>query len=333
MRILDHPDFAPSGPQSATGPPAAIRPARGGSLRDLVTLVRPQHWLKNLLVVALPLIDAPGWTWGEIRRVGWAVIVFTVAASLVYVVNDTTDRHRDRVHPTKRLRPVASGRVSPRAAVVLAGGLAVLLGALLSSLPYRTWWPVLLYLALNGAYSRWLKHIPLLDVITVALGFQLRLAAGYVAIGQRFSTWLPVCLLGLCLLLVLGKRRSELTAAGASHRPALRGYSLPYLDQLLGLTAALVTAAFFAYLRTEAPLDTFRVAAVLLSAPLAALALFRYLQVVIVRDGGGDPVRVLVHDRVMVLNGLVWAAVLAVRNLLARSALTGTVRISPLGVG
>jgi 4-hydroxybenzoate polyprenyltransferase len=318
VRILGRADELT--PIAGNQPPVRVAApaARPGQLRDLVTLLRPHQWLKNLLVVPLPLIDASTWTLSGVWRLCWAVAVFILASALVYVGNDAADRNRDRAHPVKRLRPIASGRVSLPAAGALAVLLAVALAALLSTQPYTDWWPVLTYLVLNVAYSRGLKHVPLLDVITVALGFELRLAQGYVAIGQGFSTWLPVCVLGLCLLLILGKRRNEMTAGGDRHRPALRGYSVPYLDQLLGLTAALVCAAFLMYVHTEAPLYPYRTAATLASAPFAMLALFRYLQVVIVRDGGGDPVRSLVRDPVMAVNALLWTVVLGSLNLFAR---------------
>ena len=317
MRILDHAEATPLRGVGPAGEADPAGPARG-RWRDLVALVRPQQWLKNVLVIPLPLLTAVSWTPAGLWRLGWAVLVFTLASCLVYIGNDTVDRHRDRAHPTKRHRPIASGRVSLASAGVLAGVLVVALGGLLAVESYRVWWPVLAYLALNVAYSRGLKHVPLVDVILVALGFELRLAQGYVALHEQFSTWMPICLLGACVLLIVGKRRNEMSVGGDSHRPSLRGYSVPYLDTLLSLTAALVFAAFVAYLSTEAPLEQYRTTATLLCAPLATLALFRYLQVVIVWDSGGDPVRLLVRDRFMVLITLLCVVVLAGLTLLAR---------------
>jgi len=280
--------------------------------RGLLRLVRPHQWLKNLLVVPLPLMDADVWTSAKLWHVCWAVVVFTAASSMVYTGNDMVDRHRDRAHPDKRLRPIASGQVPMSSAVVLLGTLTVLLAGLLTMARPTQWWPVLVYLALNVAYTRGLKHIPLLDVLIVAVGFQLRLAQGYGAIEQGLSVWLPVC------LLTLGKRRSEMSVSGTSHRPALQGYSLPFLDQLIGLTGALVCVAFLMYVVTESPLGTFRATAALLSTPFAVLAVFRYLQIVMVQSGGGEPVRTLVRDHSIVLIAFLWALALAVLNVLAR---------------
>ncbi|MDW4910796.1 UbiA prenyltransferase family protein [Streptomyces sp. ADMS] len=286
--------------------------------RGLVRLMRPHQWLKNFLVVPLPLMDAGVWTSAKLWHVCWAVMVFIAASSLVYTGNDMVDRHRDRAHPEKRLRPIASGQVPMAFAAVLLGTLMVVLAALLAVVRPTQWWPVLAYLVLNVAYSRGLKHIPLLDVVIVAVGFQLRLAQGYVAIHQGLSAWLPVSLLALCLLLILGKRRSEIAVSGTSHRPALRGYSLPYLDQLIGLTGALVCVAFLIYINTESPLGPFRASGALLSTPFAVLAVFRYLQIVMVQSGGGEPVRTLSRDYFMLLNAFLWALTLAVLNVLAR---------------
>ncbi|HCT76848.1 MAG TPA: hypothetical protein DGT23_09720 [Micromonosporaceae bacterium] len=156
-------------------------------------------------------------------RMGLMVAAFIVASSMVYVVNDIADRKRDRLHPDKRHRPIASGEVSVAAATALAAALAVPLVALIGVLTLQDAWPVLLYLALNAAYSWKLKHFPLLDVFTVATGFVLRLVGGYEATGDPIAEWLLFCVLALCLVLILGKRRHELAAGGAGHRPALSG--------------------------------------------------------------------------------------------------------------
>ncbi|WBC14829.1 UbiA prenyltransferase family protein [Micromonospora sp. WMMA1998] len=317
MRILDQ--TAGSTGISAPEPvPPVVAGRPPGLLRDLLRLVRPHQWLKNVLVVPLPLIDAGSWRLNDIGQICRAVLLFVVASALVYVGNDVFDRHRDRLHPVKRLRPVASGRISVPAAGALAAALAVVLVLLLAATPAAQWWPLLCYLVLNIAYTAGLKHVALLDVFIVALGFQLRLAQGYATIGHAVSTWLPICLLGLCLMLVLGKRRSEITASGGHHRPSLRGYSLPFLDLLLGLTAALVFAALLFYLTAEMPLGRYASLAALVSAPMALLVLFRYLQVVVVHSGGGDPVRTLVHDRVTVAYVAPWVCCLATLTMLAR---------------
>ncbi|MEV5319271.1 UbiA prenyltransferase family protein [Streptomyces sp. NPDC052687] len=276
----------------------------------LIALVRPAQWPKNLLVVPLPLLGAE-WSWQAAGRVGIATLAFVLASSLVYVVNDMADVERDRRHPVKRHRPLASGQVSRTAATALGVTLAVLLVPLLVLLAPEGAWAVLVYLVVNAAYSWRLKHLPLLDVFIVATGFVLRLLGGYEAGGQAVSGWLVLTVLTLCLLLILGKRRHELSVSGTGHRPALVGYSTHFLDLVLVMCSAVTMVGYLLYLRTESGYE----AGALLTAPCALFALFRYLQIVVVKAEGGNPVHVLLRDRVMQTNSLLWAALLLVFQL------------------
>ena len=298
-------------PLSATAP-GRIR------LRALMTLVRPGQWPKNLIAVPLPLLDTASWSVGTLGRIGWSVVAFVLASSLVYVFNDIADRHRDREHPVKRLRPIASGRVGVTTARLFAVTLAVLLAGLLATQPFTLWWPVPFYLLLNVAYSRRLKHVPLVDVFVVAAGFQLRLAQGYLATGEPVSGWLLACALAGCLLLILGKRRHELGAYGGTHRPALRGYSIPFLELLLGFNCLLAVTTFLLYLQQDALLGPYTSAAMLVSLPAVLFGAFRYLQLVIVHRDGGDPVRTLLRDRPLVGTAAVCLALFGVILAAAR---------------
>jgi decaprenyl-phosphate phosphoribosyltransferase len=168
------------------------------------------------------------------------------------------------------------------------------------------------------AYSRGLKHVPLLDVGTVALGFVLRIVQGYAVLDEPVSAWLVVAVLSVSLLLLTGKRRHELLGAGATHRPALRGYSVELINLLLPLTGVLSVVAGLIYLATDAPFGSYHHVAVLFSAPFALFALFRYLQVLVVNGGGGDPVHLLLRDRAMVVTGVLWAGALAAILVLAQ---------------
>lgn len=294
-------------------PPITLTQTRSAILPSLIALLRPGQWPKNILVVPLPLLGAT-WSATMLGRMGLTVAAFIVASSMVYVVNDIADRKRDRLHPDKRHRPVASGEVSVAAATVLAAALAVPLVALIAVLTLRDAWPVLIYLGLNAAYSWKLKHFPLLDVFTVATGFVLRLVGGYEATRDPIAEWLVLCVLALCLVLILGKRRHELAAGGAGHRPALSGYSAHFLDHVLVLCSVLTVVTYLLYLRTETSFGS----VALLTAPCALFALFRYLQIVMVRSEGGNPVRILLRDRVMVVNTLIWLALITGPELFER---------------
>jgi decaprenyl-phosphate phosphoribosyltransferase len=279
---------------------------RAGLARDLFILLRPGQWPKNL-VILLALLDPALMNsalldWRTAGRLAVAVLAFILAAGAVYVLNDIADRERDRVSPAKRHRPVAAGRVTPRTAavvgVLLLVALAVIVGDALT-----IWWPLLVYLPLNIAYSFALKHVPLVDLFVVASGFVLRLVQGYVAVGAGPSAWLVLCVLSACLLLVLGKRRHELLSTGSAHRPSLAGYNQHLVDQLLVLTAAATLVTYLAYAATVSPTG-------LLTVPFAMFALFRYLQVVFVDSGGGNPVAVLLRDRALLVNAGLWLLLL-----------------------
>lgn len=308
----------PGGAQPGSGPRVAAHdgaedPAGGSPrprARDLLALVRPAQWPKNLAVVPLALLDAPALDATALAHVAWALALFTLASALTYVVNDITDRQADRLHPRKRLRPIASGRVGVRTAVLCAVALAVLLAAALALRPLALGWPVLVYLAVNAGYSQGLKHVPLLDIFLVTCGFVLRYVQGAIALDQRPSDWLALCVLALCLLLVLGKRRHELTLGGTAHRPALRGYTPALIDQLTGLAVVVTTVAYLLYLRDDAAFTAGAPVTALLTAPFALFGLARYLQVVLVEGGGGNPVQTLFADRVTLINAALWSALL-----------------------
>ncbi|MFJ2438138.1 UbiA prenyltransferase family protein [Streptomyces anulatus] len=299
---------------NATGTDVRGRP------RDLLALLRPGQWVKNLAVVPLALLDTHPWGTAAFLRTGWAVLGFTLASALVYVVNDLADRERDRLHPVKRHRPIASGRVSTLAAFVLTGALALALAGWAVAGPAWQWWPTALYLALSLAYSQGLKHVPLVDAFIVATGFVLRLVQGALLIGAQMSEWLALCVFSLCLMLALGKRRHEMTAAGRAHRPALRGYTLAFLDHLVVLVAVLTAVSYVLYLRDDASLAAGASLVTLLSAPCAVFGLARYLQLLLVEEGGGNPVHVLFRDRATLVNAALWAVLVALALLLPQAS-------------
>lgn len=287
--------------------------------RDLLRVARPHQWPKNVLVVSVPLLDAEFWDPAILWRLGWAVVAFTIASVLVYVLNDLADRKQDSANPAKWHRPIAAGRVSPRLAVLFAAAQLALLVGVLSLQPWSSAWPIGAYLLLNVGYSLGLKHAPMLDVFIVAAGFGLRLMQGYLVVETQVSGWLFTCVFSLCLLLTIGKRRQELVATGGTHRRALRGYTVPLTEQLMLLSAVLAAGSYLLYLRTEAPLGSYGLPAAALLAPLALFGLFRYLQLVLVRGAGGDPVRTLLGDPALVVNSVLWAGLSGALLLASRA--------------
>ncbi|MBO4204958.1 UbiA prenyltransferase family protein [Micromonospora echinofusca] len=317
-------DSLPVAGAPAVAPVPATRPRL---LRDLIQLSRPTHWVKSLLVVPVPLLETPVWTVDILVRLGWAVGVFVLASSAVYVGNDLADRQRDRNHPVKRHRPIAAGRVPvPLAWLYCALLLGALAWLLLTGPPGHAG-PVLGYLVLNVAYSRGLKHVPLVEAGAVALGFVLRVAQGYLATGGAVSGWLLVTVFAGCLLLVIGKRRQELLDSGPAHRPALRGYTVELAGHLVQLTSVLAVTAGLVYLRTEAPLAGYGEAAMLLSTPIVLYLTSRYLQLALVGRAAGDPVRLLLRDRAVLVTGLLWGVLLA--GLLAAARIPALTALLP----
>ncbi|MFL4908197.1 UbiA prenyltransferase family protein [Streptomyces sp. MMS24-I2-30] len=258
-----------------TTPPTAVRHT---SLSDLIALSRPYQWPKNPLVVTLALLTIPVWDVGTLVAIAWSTGLFVLASVAVYVLNDILDRHRDGLHPVKRHRPLASGRLGVGTALVYLAAVCALFAAGVALATPASCWPVLVYLGLNLAYSLRLKHVPLLDAFCVALGFVLRTLQGYTTTGQPASGWLLLSVFALCLLFVFGKRRAELARGHAAHRPALRGYTVAYLDHLTVISATLATVAYLLCVRTDVALYQGTATLVLLTAPCAFFAVFRYLQ-------------------------------------------------------
>jgi 4-hydroxybenzoate polyprenyltransferase len=285
------------------------------SLTQIIRLVRPTQWVKNIAVVPLALADTRSWSASALGRTSLAVAVFTVASSLVYVVNDIKDREKDRRHPVKRARPIASGEVSLPLAFGLATILATALGVLATS-DVRLWWPIIAYMAINVAYSQILKNIPLVDIFCVALGFVLRLLQGYLAISQTPSQWLELFVLAFCLFLSAGKRRQEIMVGGVGHRPALQGYSIALADSLLALFAMLTVISYVMYMNNMRSTGTIAASTALLSVPCVIFGISRHLQIMLVKGEGGDPIRNLFRDWASVLNSLAWAALFATSVLI-----------------
>lgn len=300
------------------GSGTSSRFAACGITLGLLRLCRPSHWTKNLLIL-LPLGVAVRRSIPGLAPVAWSVLEFILASSIVYVANDIADRQRDRAHPVKRSRPIAAGQVPVGIGAVFVLVLSAAFTATIVSGPAPRYWPVVVYLALNAAYTFGLKHIPLVEVGVVATGYVLRVGQGFLAIQHTPDSWLLISVFCCCAVLVLGKRRHELLVAGTGHRTALRGYSVDLLDRLLQLACALAMVSGLLYLQGS-PLFGHGghggQAATLISVPLAFFAIARYLQLVVMRGGGGDPVRALLRDPVLVATSLLWVAALAAAEIL-----------------
>ncbi len=279
-------------------------PARRSRLHALLAAPRPRQWSKNLLlfaglVFAAKVGDPIRWL-----EASAAFVAYCAASSAAYLVNDVRDAEHDRLHPSKRFRPIARGELSSRGALALAGGLALIAFALVAPLGLASVGFLALFVALQGAYSLGLKHFVLVDVFTIAALFVLRSAAGAAAVHVHISSWLLLVTALLALFLALAKRRSELAQAGSS-RPVLEGYSLALVDQLIAVTVACTIAAYAIYtLTAHSP-------ALMATIPFVVFGLFRYLLLVHRDDLGEEPENVLLTDRPIVAAVILWAVTAA----------------------
>lgn len=290
----------------------------GPEARALVRALRPDQWIKNVVVLA-PLVFALG---DQRDHVGHpaafgaallATALFCALSGAVYLLNDLADRVADRRHPAKCRRPLAAGELRPGVAVAWSGGLAagaLALGAL--ALPPGFAISAAAYAALQTLYSAALKRVAILDVAAIAGGFVLRALAGAFAIGVKVSPWLLVCAFLLALFLALCKRREELASlsAGAEAiRPALGGYTTARLDRMIVAAGAAVVIVYAAYTFAPGTLAKFHTARLAWTVPPVALGVLRY--VVLVRRGaaGAEPGRTLAQDGVLLGSVLVYGMV------------------------
>ena len=281
---------------------------------SLIVSVRPGEWTKNLFVFAGLLFGQRLADPVAVGRATAGFLIFCSLAGVVYLVNDVADRDRDRQHPRKRDRPIASGALSVSAALTAASLLGI--GALAWA-----WWMgrdfglvATAYVLLLVLYSGPLKHIVIIDVLTIAIGFVLRVVAGAVAIGVPISQWLLICTILLALFLGLSKRRHEivLLADGATgHRPILGEYSAYLLDQMISVVTASTLVAYIFYTISPETQEKFGTALLELTIPFPIYGIFRYLYLVHRREGGGSPAELLLTDRPLLACVALWAASVA----------------------
>jgi 4-hydroxybenzoate polyprenyltransferase len=302
----------PTPPEATRGgdPAGPGAPARGATLGDWVRLVRPPQWIKNFFVLAPLLFSGRGTEAGEITRAVGAFLMFCLLASAIYLWNDAADAPQDRLHPSKRERPIAAGRIAASHAVVVGTVLLLTAISLAWVITPALAGLAIAYFVLNVLYTFRFKEMVLLDVFTIAAFFLLRLLAGCVAIGVRPSVWLLLCGGLLALYLGFTKRRHELTllgAASAGHRSVLSHYSIAFLDQMSGVLLAVTVVSYIMYTLTSDTAKHVGDDSLAYSSAFVLYGVFRYLYLVHQRNGG-SPTKTLLGDRALMLTVLLWAA-------------------------
>ncbi|MEK4112672.1 decaprenyl-phosphate phosphoribosyltransferase [Paenibacillus sp. FSL H7-0940] len=276
----------------------------GSTVSGLIRLLRPKQWTKNLLLFAALLFSFEEIRTETILATLLGFILFSLVAGCVYILNDFVDRDRDRQHPVKRYRPMASGQVNPSHALlfgiillILSVGTAFMMNPLFGVL-------CIVYFLLNVSYSFVLKHLVILDMMTIAAGFVLRAIAGGVLIHVPFTPWFLICTMLLSLFLAIGKRRNELTLLEGntgSHRKVLDNYSITLLDQFntIVTTATIISYSLFTF-------TSDRTIHLMWTIPLVIYGMFRYLYLIHMKNQGGSPDRVLFEDKPILITVMLY---------------------------
>lgn len=273
--------------------------------------MRPKQWTKNLLVFAALIFSGKLLDTDSVLRSVGGFVAFCLVAGAVYIINDLVDHRNDQSHPTKRMRPIASGQVKP--GVAAAGAVVAVLVALSGGfwLDWRFGAILSGYFLMQLGYSFGLKRVVVLDVMLVAAGFALRAVSGTFVVHVVLSPWLLVCAILLALFLALAKRRHELVfleGGGISHRSVLGKYSEPLLDQMIAVATSATVVTYCLYTLAEETRQKFHTDWLILTVPFVLFGIYRYLFLVYRKEQGGAPEKVLLTDAPLIVDILLYLA-------------------------
>jgi len=295
---------------TANTPNSASGRGFGETLIGAFLLMRPRQWVKNAFVFA-PLFFTPeAMSASAVTATFLAFVSFCCVSSGVYCLNDLRDRESDKKHPKKRLRPLASGRISGTVGLVLA---MVLLccgfGLALVTVP-----PVvkvlIAYVVVNLAYSLFLKNISIVDVLIISFGFVLRVYGGALVIGVIPTPWIQICAGLLALFIALAKRRDDVVLEiGTEHRVSLSGYTRPFLDAFIGVTVSALLVSYMIFTLNDQAMDRLGSEGLFLTVPFVIAGLFRYLQLTLVFERSGSPTDLIFKDGFLILSVMGWLLV------------------------
>ena len=283
-------------------------------LKDLLQTMRPKQWSKNIFIFGALVFDKKLFVPTYFLKTLGAFVLFCLLSSMVYIINDLGDIEKDRQHPVKRNRPLASGSLKPGVAIGVAGGILVVLLPLAFVLDVGFGIIAVTYLLNNLLYTFKLKNVVIIDVLSIAAGFVLRVGAGVTIIPtERFSPWIYVCMTLLALFLGFGKRRHELvlmTSDANNHRRVLDDYNLTFLDEMMGVVTASTVMAYAIYTFSAEGLPSNR--SMMLTVPFVLYAIFRYLYLIHVRGEGGAPEEILLGDLPFLLDVALWGVLVVI---------------------
>ena len=283
-----------------------------GTACALIESLRPRSWLKNVFLFA-GIIFARLWSPGAVLVTALGALGFSLLAGSIYLVNDVADRRRDILHPDKKMRPVASGRLAPGTALAAAALLAFMVLSISFARSRGFFTVCLAYFIMQLLYSFKLKHVPILDCLLIAMGFVLRALAGVEIVSDAgfeitISPWLVLCTFFVAVFLAFSKRRAEVVALGdgaRQHRAILKEYTPYLLDEMIGVSTSASLMCYALYTVSER--TTAQVSPNLwMTVPFVAFGIYRYLYLVHMRNMGGSPEKTLLSDPPMILNILLW---------------------------
>jgi 4-hydroxybenzoate polyprenyltransferase len=287
------------------------------TLAAIITTLRPKQWIKNLIIFTAYLFSFTSRQFSVNSEIDLLIkvlagfILFSLASSIVYLINDVIDKNADSLHPTKKNRPIASGLLPVPVAISVAG----VIFAVTAVLSYMGYFAILniqiLYLILFTLYSFYLKKVVVLDVLLIAVGFVLRAVAGAAVISQGISVWLVICTIFLALFLGFSKRRSELSdleERADKHRKTLKEYNVPLLDLFVGITATSTIITYVMYCLSARTIVHVGHDG-LITLPIVIFGIFRYLYLVAVNNEGTDPAVVLLSDIPLMASVFAWLAI------------------------
>jgi 4-hydroxybenzoate polyprenyltransferase len=276
-------------------------------MKNIIQLIRPHQWIKNFFVFA-PLFFTFNFQSHLITTVAIGFALFSLAASSIYVLNDYHDIDEDRAHPTKKNRPLASGAVSKKTAIVLMFTLfaPALVGAAILSPMFAL--VVALYILMNVAYTFGLKHISILDISIIAIGFVLRIYAGAVLIGNTLSMWIVLVTFVLALFLALAKRRDDCLLAldGKKTRKNIDGYNLEMVNAAMTLMAGVTVVAYIMYTVSPEVIERLGTHNLYITALFVIIGILRYMQLTFVEQNSGSPTKLVLKDRFLQLVLMGW---------------------------
>ena len=287
------------GHSAALPPPVALY-EEVRSIKPYIKLMRVHHYIKNFLVFAALICNGQLFCFDKLSAELAGFVAFCMVSSVVYIINDVRDAEKDRQHPTKRMRPIAAGMVSVKSAWMLAAVL-LLIAVICNCLVFHVTATILLalYLLLNVAYSFGLKNIPIVDITILVAGFLIRILYGAIITEITISNWLYLTVIAMAFYFALGKRRNELKRTGSGDtRQVLKSYPISFLDKYMNICLTLANVFYALWSMDEKTMSFYRSRYLVVTVPVVLIITMKY-GLDIERDSDGDPVEVLLHDKVL----------------------------------